>query len=124
MEGVNPFLLLTLAVGVSMLVIPLLMRAAPQLGLLDLPDPRKVHASPVPRVGGWGIALGALAPLLLSFQLGPMLQAYVAGVVILFAFGVWDDARQLGHWTKFTGQVLAVSIVVFYGDLYVTRLPF
>jgi UDP-GlcNAc:undecaprenyl-phosphate GlcNAc-1-phosphate transferase len=124
MASINPFLLLTLAVAVSMLVIPLLSQLAPRLGLLDLPDARKVHAAPVPRVGGWGIAIGALAPLLLSFNLDPTLQAYVVGVAILFAFGVWDDAKELGHWTKFAGQVLAVAVVVFYGDLYVTRLPF
>src|SRR5262245_19876492 len=100
------------------------MRAAPRLGLLDVPDPRKVHSNPVPRVGGWGIVIGGLAPLLLSFPLDPLLNSYVAGVAILFAFGVWDDASELGHWTKFAGQVLAASIVVFYGDLYVTRLPF
>jgi UDP-GlcNAc:undecaprenyl-phosphate GlcNAc-1-phosphate transferase len=124
MQGVNPFLLLTLAVAVSMLVIPLLMRAAPRLRLLDVPDARKVHSSPVPRVGGWGIVIGGLAPLLLSFPLDPLLESYVAGVAILFAFGVWDDARELGHWTKLVGQVLAASVVVFYGDLYATRLPF
>jgi UDP-GlcNAc:undecaprenyl-phosphate GlcNAc-1-phosphate transferase len=124
MEGVNPFLLLTLGVAVSMLVIPLLTRAAPRLGLLDLPDPRKVHSTPVPRVGGWGIAIGGLVPLLLSFALDPLLQSFVIGAAVLFAFGVWDDARELGHWTKFLGQVVAVSVVVFYGDLYVTRLPF
>jgi UDP-GlcNAc:undecaprenyl-phosphate GlcNAc-1-phosphate transferase len=124
MEAVNPFLLLTLAVAVSMLVIPLLTRAAPRLGLIDQPDSRKVHAVPVPRVGGWGIVIGGLAPLLLSFNLSPLVGSYVAGVAILFVFGVWDDARTLGHWTKFAGQALAVALVVFYGDLYVTRLPF
>ena len=124
MGGVNPFLLLTLGVALSVLVIPVLTRAAPKLGLLDLPDPRKVHATAVPRVGGWGIAIGGLVPLLLAFDVDPLLQSYAIGVAILFAFGVWDDARELGHWTKFAGQVLAVSVVVFYGDLYVTRLPF
>jgi UDP-GlcNAc:undecaprenyl-phosphate GlcNAc-1-phosphate transferase len=124
MAGINPFLLLTLAIAVSMLVVPLLSRFAPRLGLLDLPDARKVHATPVPRVGGWGIAIGGLVPVLLSFGLDPLLQSFVFGAVVLFVFGVWDDARQLGHWTKFVGQILAVAAVVFYGDLYVMRLPF
>ncbi len=124
MAGINPFLLLTLAIAVSMLVVPLLSRFAPRLGLLDLPDPRKVHVTPVPRVGGWGIVIGGLVPVLLSFALDPLLQSFVFGAVVLFAFGVWDDATDLGHWTKFVGQILAVGVVVFYGDLYVMRLPF
>ena len=124
MAGINPFLLLTLGIAVSMLVVPLLSRFAPRLGLLDLPDPRKVHVTPVPRVGGWGSVIGGLVPVLLSFGLDPLLQSFVFGAVVLFVFGVWDDAMELGHWTKFVGQILAVAAVVFYGDLYVMRLPF
>jgi len=124
MAGINPFLLLTLGIAISMLVVPLLSRFAPRLGLLDLPDPRKVHVTPVPRVGGWGIAIGGLVPVLLSFGLDPLLQSFVFGATVLFVFGVWDDARELGHWTKFIGQGLAVAAVVFHGDLYVMRLPF
>jgi UDP-GlcNAc:undecaprenyl-phosphate GlcNAc-1-phosphate transferase len=124
MGGANPFLLFALGVAASMLVIPLVRKVAPQVGLIDLPDPRKVHRTPVPRVGGWGITIGALVPLLLSFQLDHVVQSFVLGVVTLFVFGVWDDVKELGHWTKFAGQLLAVGIVVFHGDLYVTRLPF
>jgi len=120
----NPFLVFTLAVAASMLVIPLVWRAAPRLGLIDQPDPRKVHTAPVPRVGGWGIALGCVVPLVVSLRLDPLLQSYVIGALTLFGFGVWDDARPLGHWTKFIGQVASVAVIVWYGDLYVSRLPF
>ncbi len=124
MNGLNPFLVFTLAVAASVLVIPLVWRLAPRFGLLDLPDPRKVHKTPVPRVGGWGITIGCIVPLLFSLRLDPLLQSFVIGTLALFLFGVWDDAKQLGHWTKFTGQLVAVAVVVFYGDLYVSRLPF
>lgn len=120
----NPFLVFTLAVAASMLAIPLVSRAAPRFGLLDLPDSRKVHTVPVPRVGGWGIMLGAIVPLLISLQLSPLLASYVLAVLVLFAFGVWDDAKNLGHWVKFAGQFAGAAIVVGYGGLYVTRLPF
>jgi UDP-GlcNAc:undecaprenyl-phosphate GlcNAc-1-phosphate transferase len=122
--NLNPFLVFTLAVAASMLAIPLVWKLAPRLGLLDQPDPRKVHTTPVPRVGGWGITLGALVPLLVSLQLDPLLHSYMLAVLVLFVFGVWDDARELGHWTKFAGQFAAVAIVVWHGGLYVSRLPF
>jgi len=120
----NPFFQLTLAVTVSMLIIPLARRFAPRLGLVDLPDPRKVHTAPIPRVGGWGITLGTLVPLLLVFRLDPLLQSFLIGCVTLFAFGIWDDARNIGHWTKFAGQLVAAGTVVYYGDLWVSRVPF
>jgi UDP-GlcNAc:undecaprenyl-phosphate/decaprenyl-phosphate GlcNAc-1-phosphate transferase len=120
----NPLLLLTLAVAASMRVIPLVRRFAPRLGLVDMPDPRKVHTEPIPRVGGWGITLGMLLPLVLVFRLDPLMQAFVLGCLTLFAFGIWDDARSIGHWSKFVGQFAAVTLVIWYGDLWVSRLPF
>jgi len=120
----NPFFLLTVAVAISMLVIPLAWRLAPRLGLVDMPDARKVHNLPVPRVGGWGITIGSVLPLLLVFSVDPLLQSYLIATLTLFLFGIWDDARQINHWWKFTGQFLAVGIIVYHGDLYVARLPF
>jgi UDP-GlcNAc:undecaprenyl-phosphate GlcNAc-1-phosphate transferase len=120
----NSFFLLLLAAAVSMLVIPAARRLAPHVGMVDMPDPRKVHRAPIARVGGWGIVLGAMLPLLLLDPIDPAVRAWLAGAVVLFAFGVWDDARQIGHWPKFLGQAVAAGIVVFHGDLYVTRLPF
>jgi UDP-GlcNAc:undecaprenyl-phosphate/decaprenyl-phosphate GlcNAc-1-phosphate transferase len=120
----NPLFQLTLAVAVSMLVIPLVRRLAPRLGLVDMPDPRKVHTVPIPRVGGWGITLGSLLPLLLVFKLDPLVQSFLIGCLTLFLFGIWDDARSIGHWTKFAGQLVAVGTVVWYGDLWVSRMPF
>jgi UDP-GlcNAc:undecaprenyl-phosphate GlcNAc-1-phosphate transferase len=119
-----PLQLSTLAAAVSLLIIPLMWRVAPHLGLVDLPEARKIHTAPVPRVGGWGITIGSLIPLLLWLKLDPMLQAFVIGSLILFLFGVWDDRKNIGHWTKFLGQILAAGVVVYYGNLYVSRIPF
>ncbi len=118
------FFLLVSSVAASMLVIPLAWRLAPHIGMLDQPDARKVHKVPVPRVGGWGIVAGCMLPLLLLGPADPLRQSFVAGILVLFVFGAWDDARQISHWPKFAGQLLAVGLVVFWGDLYVTRLPF
>jgi len=120
----NAFFLLTLAAAVSMLIVPVAWRLAPRLGMVDLPDPRKIHTAPVPRVGGWGITIGSLVPLLLLYKLDQLLQSFVIGSLTLFCFGLWDDARQIDHWKKFAGQILATGVVVYYGDLYVSRLPF
>jgi UDP-GlcNAc:undecaprenyl-phosphate GlcNAc-1-phosphate transferase len=120
----HPFFQLTLATAVSMLIIPVGRRLAPRLGLVDVPDARKVHTVPVPRVGGWGITLGILLPLALGYTLDPLVQSFLIGCVTLFAFGVWDDARTLNHWRKFLGQLLATGVVVYYGDLWVSRIPF
>lgn len=122
--SLNAFLVFTLAVAASMLVIPMVSRVAPRFGLLDEPGPRKVHNAPVPRVGGWGITFGTILPLVVTLPLDPLVQSYVIAVLVLFACGVWDDARELGHWTKFAGQFAAVAVVVWHGGLYISQLPF
>jgi UDP-GlcNAc:undecaprenyl-phosphate GlcNAc-1-phosphate transferase len=107
-----------------MAIIPLMVRMAPMLGMIDQPDPRKVHAVPIPRVGGVGIVIGALLPVMLLLPLDQSLTAYLFGAFVLLGFGTWDDSRELGHYVKFIGQFIAVLAVVYYGDVYVTHLPF
>lgn len=112
------------AIVISAAIIPLMIRLAPRLGMVDQPDPRKVHTQPIPRVGGVGIVIGTLIPVLLWTPLDASLHAYLFGSLVLLVFGVWDDSRELGHYVKFIGQFIAVLAVVYYGDVYVTMLPF
>jgi UDP-GlcNAc:undecaprenyl-phosphate GlcNAc-1-phosphate transferase len=107
-----------------MTLIPLMIRLAPWFGMLDNPDARKVHTTPIPRVGGVGIVMGALIPILLWSPLGDIVRAYLFGSLVLLVFGAWDDARNLNPYLKFIGQIIAASLVVFYGDVYIASLPF
>jgi UDP-GlcNAc:undecaprenyl-phosphate GlcNAc-1-phosphate transferase len=111
------------ALVISMAIIPVMVRLAPRLGMIDRPDPRKVHAFSVPRVGGVGIVLGALLPVVLLLPLDAALKSYVFGALVLFGFGVMDDCREMGHYVKFIGQFIAVVAVVYFGDVFVTHLP-
>jgi UDP-GlcNAc:undecaprenyl-phosphate GlcNAc-1-phosphate transferase len=118
-----PFALLT-ALVISMVLIPVMMRYASQLGMLDMPDPRKIHSSPVPRVGGIGIVVGALASILLWSPVKGWLPSFVFGSIVLLVFGAWDDRRELGHYVKFIGQFIAAIAIVYWGGLWVVHLPF
>jgi UDP-GlcNAc:undecaprenyl-phosphate GlcNAc-1-phosphate transferase len=120
----NILLALVAAMAISMMLIPIMVRFAPRLGLMDRPNMRKVHADPIPRVGGIGIVVGALVVNLFLLPLDVMTQSYVLGALVLFVFGVWDDSSEIGHYPKFLGQFIAVAVVVFYGGLYVISFPF
>jgi len=120
----NILLALVAAMAISMMLIPIMVRFAPRLGLMDRPNLRKVHADPIPRVGGIGIVVGALVVILFLLPLDGMTQAYVLGALVLFVFGVWDDSSEIGHYPKFLGQFISVAIVVFYGGLYIISFPF
>ena len=112
------------ALAVSMLLVPAMIRLAPHIGMIDKPDPRKVHAVPIPRAGGIGIVLGALLPMAIVLPFSDVMLSFYLGSVILLAFGVWDDIAELGHYVKFIGQFAATILVVYYGGVVVETFPF
>ncbi len=116
-------LILVTAMVLSMAIVPLMIRIAPRVGMIDMPDPRKVHTMPIARVGGIGIVIGALIPIVLWLPFDPLIISYLFGSLVLLVFGVWDDSCELGHYVKFVGQFLAVIPVVYYADIYVSALP-
>ncbi|MBI5041295.1 MAG: undecaprenyl/decaprenyl-phosphate alpha-N-acetylglucosaminyl 1-phosphate transferase [Gammaproteobacteria bacterium] len=112
------------ALAVSMAIIPVMIRLAPHIGMIDKPDPRKVHVVPIPRAGGIGIVLGALLPMAIWLPLTDTLLAFYVGSLVLLAFGVWDDIAELGHYVKFIGQFIAAILVVYFGGVVVESFPF
>ncbi len=116
-------LIAMMAMAISMAIIPLMMRLAPKIGMIDEPDPRKVHTAPIPRVGGLGIVIGALISMFLWLPFTDLSISIFLGSSILLVFGTWDDVTELGHYVKFVGQIAAACLVVYYGDLYVSYFP-
>lgn len=110
------------AVGVTMALIPPLIKLAPRWHFVDLPQERKVHAHPIPRVGGIAMAAGVLLALLVWGRFAAPTTALIAGIVVLVAFGIWDDRVTLSAAPKFLGQAIAVIIVMWWGDVSIHSL--
>lgn len=121
----NYLFLIAAATMISLAVIPIMVRLAPKLGMMDMPDEdRKVHSNPIARVGGWGIIIGALVPVITLTELDRTVICYLFGCIVLLIFGALDDKREMGHYMKFIGQFIAVIPMVYWGGLYVTEFPF
>ena len=118
------FAAFVVALAMTMALIPPLIRFAGKLQLLDQPGERKVHVAAVPRVGGIGMVLGALLPILLWVPLDQEVKSLLAGIAILFVFGVLDDRGDLDYRLKFLGQFLAAIVVVVYGGIVIEVVPF
>jgi UDP-GlcNAc:undecaprenyl-phosphate GlcNAc-1-phosphate transferase len=65
-----------------------------------------------------------LVPVIVFGSLDPFVEAYIIGGVVLFAIGIWDDAQGAGHYQKFAGQILAVVIVIWHGDVWISNMPY
>lgn len=108
---------------VCLTVLPLMMRLAPRLQLLDRPDHRKVHLHPIPRVGGWGMVLGAITSILLWLPLDRVTVGFTIGALILLLGGAADDRKSLRASIKLLIQGAAAIPVVVIAGLAVDTLP-
>ncbi|MGD9741295.1 MAG: glycosyltransferase family 4 protein [Dongiaceae bacterium] len=116
------YLGLLLALFISMLLTPQLVRYAHRLRLMDAPDPRKSHATLIPRVGGIAVAIGAALPCLVWLRVYDGIGIYLAGAAVIVIFGIWDDRVQLDYRMKLLGQLGAVLLVVA-GGVRIAHLP-
>jgi UDP-GlcNAc:undecaprenyl-phosphate GlcNAc-1-phosphate transferase len=89
---------------------------------MDIPNQRKVHTKPMPRLGGLGIFLTFLFGYMLFGVQSIQMNAILIGSFIIVLVGVIDDIRPLGATTKFLGQLIAAAIVLFYGGIILDKI--
>ena len=118
-----PALAFIASIFCTMVLIPPLMQRAQRFSLIDLPNLRKIHVQPVPRIGGVAMLLGAMVPILMWAPHTRTVVSYVLGVLVLGGFGLWDDRRDLDYRLKVLGQFLAILIVVVGGGVSIQFLP-
>jgi len=123
-DFVQLFLAFVVALSVTAALIPLLSHWAPAIGLTDAPGPRKVHSTPVPRVGGLAMAAGLFIATLLTVELSAPVQGLLLGLLVLVLFGLWDDRVNLGYGAKFAGQIIAVGLCIHVGGINIGSLTF
>lgn len=89
---------------------------------IDLPDERKVHAVPIPRIGGIAIALGTIFPILLWAPMDEIVKGFLAGAAVIVLFGLIDDVWGLNYRIKFAGQVTAAAVAIVIGSVQIHSL--
>jgi UDP-GlcNAc:undecaprenyl-phosphate GlcNAc-1-phosphate transferase len=121
------FFLAVVSFGFSLLLTPAARDLFLRFGVVDHPDEtRKLHARPIPRVGGIAIALAyliAFGLLLLSdlkagtivWSALPLIWKLIPAAGLVFLIGLLDDLRRLRPWQKLMGQIAAATMVYFAG---------
>jgi UDP-GlcNAc:undecaprenyl-phosphate GlcNAc-1-phosphate transferase len=103
-----------LAFGLSLVVA----RVCVRLGVLDRPEKRRVHAYPVPRLGGIAIFLAFLLVSVLLFRPASTYELHVyagllVGAILIVGVMAYDDVRGLPPLPRLGVQTLAALIVMF-----------
>ena len=99
----------------------LLARAAGILNLIDHPGGRKVHARPVPLVGGLAIFIALLG---VAAVLGIVYSAayFLFALSIVIAVGLWDDVTDISPRVKFAIQIVASCLMIFGAGVELTTV--
>jgi UDP-N-acetylmuramyl pentapeptide phosphotransferase/UDP-N-acetylglucosamine-1-phosphate transferase len=118
----------------AMVIIPKLLVIAAKRKLFDVPDSRKTHQQPVPRIGGVSFFPCILFSMLLVTGLiskygadNQMLPDYTGfslffcGMALLYLSGVKDDIVGLSYRYKFVIQII-VSLIIVFSGIYINDL--
>lgn len=122
------------AVSLGMVIIPRILVISHKKRLYDVPDVRKVHTMPVPRLGGLSFFPVILMSmfLVIGFRLYfwdmdtsslsfNMLYEYLflfVGMTLLYLVGVCDDLVGVGYRYKFAVQIAAAFLLVLSGNWF------
>ena len=118
---INSIIAFVLAALSSAIFAPMTIKLAFKVGAIDIPkDARKVHAKPMPRVGGLSFILAffiAVLFVLLTSNVPnmPNLFGFFLGAGIVAAVGFIDDTKNIKPWMKFLGQSIGAICVIASG---------
>ena len=83
------------AMFAAVILIPPLTALYQKLNIVDLPSARKVHSTPIPRVGGVAIVIASVIPMYWWLGLDKPMIGVFLGIATIFVMGVLDDAKDL-----------------------------
>lgn len=125
-----------ISIVIEMMLLPRVIYIAKKKRLFDLPDKRKKHSCPIPRLGGITftpvVLLVALFSLFLRFRLQiwdeelfffriPEILLLVCGLLVIYLLGAKDDLVGVGFKKKFIIQFLA-SLCIVGSGVYIDNL--
>lgn len=114
-----------LAAMLALVLTPLAIKLAGFWGVFDYPGERRVHAFPVPRLGGLAIFLSFWLTVFLTVEPDRMITGFFLGSSLIFIIGILDDIRGMRPLTKLFWQVLAAVIPLSFGlSVQQVTLPF
>jgi len=114
-EGLRWLYLFLIAFLTCAVLSPATVWLAWRIGAVDIPDARKVHAAPVPRIGGAAVYAAFMFTVLRNNQFTPETTGVMAGGSIIFALGFADDWKPLSAGVRLFWQVAASLTVTLFG---------
>lgn len=103
-------------------VIKVLHPLAQKVGLVDLPNERKLHVGAVPLIGGISIYCSVLLVSSIAVEQSQIFNLYLISSALILFLGVLDDKYDLSVRLRMVAQVITASILIFGAGFYLTSL--
>lgn len=104
------------------LITPIIKKVAVHVNAMDIPNGRKVHTKPIPRLGGLAIVSGFMLGYMLFGEPNVLMNSILMGSFVIVITGMVDDINPIPAKVKFFFQLVAVLIVVLYGNINISKL--
>lgn len=104
-----------IAILITLLSIPIIQKVAIKRKLLDMPEPRKVHQVPTPRIGGIALYLGICITSVVLWQSNASILTMMIGGSLIFLIGIIDDIINIPPRNKLVFQIIIASLTYLMG---------
>jgi len=104
-----------LALGISVILTPVVGRVASAYGIVANPRQDRWHQKPTPLLGGVAIYVATTTAMLVFVRGDGRLIGVIAGGALLFVTGLIDDVRHLRPHAKLIVQIVAACLLVWSG---------
>lgn len=106
----------------SSLSILLISPFADRMGLVDVPNHRKLHSGHIPLIGGLSVYAGLAVGIMLLATPGSGFTTYLVCSSLLVILGVMDDSWDISPSVRLVVQALVALIMCFGTGTYISHL--
>lgn len=104
------------ATTIAYLLTPFAIKLAHRVGAIDVPkDNRRVHKTPIPRLGGAAIYMAFMITSLVMAPLNKELIGMLIGATMIVLMGMVDDVKPLSAKYKLLVQIIASIVLISSG---------
>ncbi len=118
----NIYLILLITFVASAFLIPIAMKIAKHVGAMDEPNERRINKIPMPTQGGIAIYGAFLLGYILFGDQSIGMLSILIGSFLLIMMGIIDGIKPIKARYKLLVQIIAACIVVFYGQMFMSKI--
>lgn len=123
-NGYNIFVIVLVTFVSSIILVPIMRKVAIHVNAMDEPNARRLNKVAMPTLGGLAIFFSFMLGYMLYANQSLQMLSILMGSFLLVIFGMVDCINPVKAKYRFVVQVVAASIIVFYGNIVLNEVTF